>query len=69
MTAVKSDISPIKTLRVQNKLDLIIKLGGAAITEKDRLETAKLDEIKTAAKLVKRLNDNNVSCVIVHGAG
>ncbi|XP_064607288.1 uncharacterized protein LOC135471834 [Liolophura sinensis] len=51
------------------KVDRVIKLGGSAITRKDQLETLKLGELESGAKLVKRCVDNHLNCVIVHGAG
>ena len=49
-----------------NSIDVIIKLGGCAITHKNKFESANADAIEAAAKIVKEVQGR---CVIVHGAG
>ena len=48
---------------------LIIKLGGAAITDKKSLKTAKTDIIKKIAGQIKILHEQKYKIIIVHGAG
>ena len=47
-------------------LEVIIKLGGSAVTHKNAFETVNQDAIAAAAKLVKNIKGK---CVVVHGAG
>lgn len=47
-------------------VEVIIKLGGCAVTQKDTFETFKHDAILAAAKLVKQINGK---CIVIHGAG
>jgi len=47
-------------------LEVIIKLGGSAVTHKNACETINQDAIAAAAKLVKNIKGK---CVVVHGAG
>lgn len=47
-------------------VEVIIKLGGCAVTEKDTFETVKHDAILAAAKLVKQINGK---CIVINGAG
>ena len=47
-------------------LDVIIKLGGSAVTYKNSFETVNHDGITAAAKLVKKIKGN---CIVIHGAG
>ena len=49
-----------------NGVEVIVKLGGCAITDKNCFETIKREAIVAAAKLVK---DIKGKCVIVLGAG
>ncbi|XP_050417970.1 uncharacterized protein LOC126831491 [Patella vulgata] len=51
------------------KIDLVIKFGGSAITNKDILETTKLESLHWAANLMKVIHDKGLRCVVVHGAG
>ena len=47
-------------------LEVIIKLGGSAVTHKNTFETINQDAIAAAAKLVKKIKGK---CIVVHGAG
>lgn len=47
-------------------VEVIIKLGGCAITHKNELEKENLAAFAKAAKIVADLKGK---CVIVHGAG
>ena len=47
-------------------LEVIIKLGGSAVTHKNTFETINQDAITAAAKLVKKIKGK---CIVVHGAG
>lgn len=47
-------------------LEVIIKLGGSAVTHKNAFETINQDAIASAAKLVKKMKGK---CIVVHGAG
>ena len=69
----------------QLRVECIVKLGGSAVTVKDRLETEKLDEIRKIAEFLNVKSqqqqqtavhsDNNEErhqnkpCILVHGAG
>lgn len=48
------------------ELEVVIKLGGSAVTHKNTFETINHDAIAAAAKLVKKIKGK---CVVVHGAG
>lgn len=50
----------------QFNVDVIIKLGGCAVTDKRNFETVKYEAIEACAKVVKRINGK---CIVVHGAG
>ena len=50
----------------QFNVDVIIKLGGCAVTDKRNFETVKYEAIEASAKVVKRINGK---CIVVHGAG
>ena len=47
-------------------VEVIVKLGGCAVTQKNTFETVKHDAILAAAKLVKQINGK---CIVIHGAG
>ncbi|KIZ03134.1 hypothetical protein MNEG_4828 [Monoraphidium neglectum] len=47
----------------------VIKLGGAAITDKSRLETLRPDTLASVAATVAALHRNGGGAVVVHGAG
>ena len=47
-------------------VEVIIKLGGCAVTHKRTLETVKHEAILAAAKLVKPIKGK---CIVIHGAG
>lgn len=50
-------------------VDLIIKFGGSAITEKDKLETLKPSLLHAGVQLVKECVNRRLKTVVVHGAG
>lgn len=50
----------------QCDLEVIIKLGGCAVTDKRNFETVKYEAIEASAKVVKGINGK---CIVVHGAG
>jgi len=47
---------------------IVIKLGGAAVTDKKKIYTPRIAVIKSAANQIARLQ-KNFSLIIVHGAG
>jgi len=47
-------------------LEVIIKLGGSAVTHKNTFETINQDAVAAAAKLVQKIKGK---CIVVHGAG
>lgn len=47
----------------------VIKLGGAAITIKDELETVNPTLEKTIQQIVTLINENKFKVILVHGAG
>ena len=47
---------------------IVVKLGGSALTDKERIYTARVKEIHRAAKQIANLR-KKFSLVIVHGAG
>ena len=51
------------------KVDLVIKLGGAAITEKSKLETLNEHSLQQVAHLVLQIHLSGKTVVLVHGAG
>ncbi|XP_046579503.1 isopentenyl phosphate kinase-like [Haliotis rubra] len=51
------------------KVDLVVKLGGSAITNKNELEVLKEAELNKAAILIEECVQKNMVCVVVHGAG
>lgn len=53
-------------MAVKCDLDVIIKLGGCAVTRKNTFETVNHDAIESAAKLVKKIKGK---CIVIHGAG
>ena len=48
------------------RIEVIIKLGGCAITYKNEFETANILAIQSAARIVKNVPGK---CIVVHGAG
>ena len=50
-------------------VDLVIKLGGAAVTDKSMLETLRKDALEQGAALVKQCHEAGQRVVVVHGAG
>ena len=48
-------------------VEVIIKLGGSAVTHKNVFETVKREAILAAAELVKKLPAGK--CIVIHGAG
>ncbi|XP_048245742.1 isopentenyl phosphate kinase-like isoform X2 [Haliotis rufescens] len=53
----------------RRKVDLIVKFGGSAITNKNQLEVLKQAELDKAAILIEECIQKNMTCVVVHGAG
>jgi len=47
-------------------VEVVIKLGGCAVTDKRTFETVKHEAILAAAKLVKQIEGK---CIVIHGAG
>ena len=47
-------------------LEVVIKLGGCAVTCKKKFETVKYEAIEAAAKVVKEIKGK---CIVIHGAG
>ncbi|XP_070605036.1 uncharacterized protein [Erythrolamprus reginae] len=51
-------------------VDCILKLGGSALTQKNQLETLKMESLRRAAALVSKLwKVGERRCIVVHGAG
>lgn len=50
-------------------VDLLIKFGGAAITNKSKLETLCSDALQQGAELVRRCFEAGKRVIVVHGAG
>ncbi|CAL1529260.1 unnamed protein product [Lymnaea stagnalis] len=50
-------------------IDLIIKFGGSAITDKNTFETIKKEELLIAANCIRSCREAGLSCIVVHGAG
>lgn len=51
------------------EVDLIIKFGGSAITDKNIFETIRRQELSIAAQCIKTCTDHGLKCIVVHGAG
>ena len=54
------------------QVDCIVKLGGRAVTCKEKHETSNIDAIKQAADIFRdldRSNTNTGKYIVVHGAG
>ncbi|XP_059160067.1 uncharacterized protein LOC131943801 isoform X2 [Physella acuta] len=51
------------------EVDIIIKFGGSAITDKNIFETIKSHELSIAAQCIKTCTDHGLKCIVVHGAG
>ena len=51
------------------QIDLIVKLGGSAITNKSVFETVKMPELYKASQLIKSCIGKGLKCIVVHGAG
>lgn len=72
-----SSSTPPATTRTASTMNLVtvIKIGGAAITDKTSFETVNAQGVQQAAhciaQVVRRLNNNhnNGKCIVVHGAG
>ncbi|XP_071537053.1 uncharacterized protein [Panulirus ornatus] len=56
-------------MSVLGTVDVLIKLGGSAITEKSQLETFKESAISEAVKLIKLCLNKGLKVIVVHGAG
>lgn len=50
-------------------LDLVIKLGGAAITDKSTNETLRVEDLRQGAALIRLCHDAGQRVAVVHGAG
>ncbi|KAL6080644.1 Isopentenyl phosphate kinase [Balamuthia mandrillaris] len=60
--------APLASL--SSHVDALIKVGGAALTHKDRLESLNEDGLAATVELVRRLVvDNQKKVILVHGAG
>ncbi|KAK8736850.1 hypothetical protein OTU49_004679, partial [Cherax quadricarinatus] len=59
----------IAVMSAISTVDLLIKLGGSAITEKTQLETFNETAISIAVKMVKMCADKGLKLILVHGAG
>ncbi|XP_025094761.1 isopentenyl phosphate kinase-like [Pomacea canaliculata] len=55
--------------RKSTTLDLIVKFGGAAITDKSSLETLKPDQLDYGASIIEECYKLGQTVVVVHGAG
>ena len=51
------------------QIDIIVKLGGSAITNKSVIETVKMPELYKASQLIKSCIGKGLKCIVVHGAG
>lgn len=51
------------------KVDLLVKFGGAAITDKSKLETIRPEALAAGAYMVKECLRSGQSVIVVHGAG
>ncbi|CAG5134904.1 unnamed protein product [Candidula unifasciata] len=50
-------------------VDIIIKFGGSAITDKTCFETLRPAQLAAAVDCVRLCVENGLSCIVVHGAG
>ncbi|XP_060600284.1 uncharacterized protein LOC132753777, partial [Ruditapes philippinarum] len=50
-------------------IDLIVKFGGSAITDKSKLETLNEESLTRAVELISLCYKQNLTCIVVHGAG
>ncbi|KAK0050964.1 acetylglutamate kinase [Biomphalaria pfeifferi] len=50
-------------------IDIVIKFGGSAVTDKGCFETYRPDVTSKLAQHVKDCHEAGMSCIIVHGAG
>jgi isopentenyl phosphate kinase len=50
-------------------IDLIVKFGGSAITDKSKLETLNEESLTRAVELISLCHKQNLTCIVVHGAG
>ena len=51
------------------KIDVIVKMGGAFITNKNELHSLREDMIETAAKQISEAFKSNYMMILIHGAG
>lgn len=51
------------------QVDLVVKFGGSAITNKTKLETLNEENLNKAAELIKECCQQKLTCIVVHGAG
>ncbi|XP_045168635.2 uncharacterized protein LOC123531596 [Mercenaria mercenaria] len=56
---------PVSPLHV----DLIVKFGGSAVTDKTKLETLDEESLRKAAELISQCYKQRLTCIVVHGAG
>lgn len=56
---------PSKTRRVE----VIVKLGGSALTDKTRAHTLHATHLQTALDLIARVHSSGLGLIVVHGAG
>ena len=50
-------------------MDLIVKFGGSAITDKTTFEMVKSDALQKASYVIKQCVEHKLKCIVVHGAG
>ncbi|KAH9499260.1 hypothetical protein Btru_003543 [Bulinus truncatus] len=51
------------------RVDLIVKFGGSAVTDKKSFETLQPEIISDLAKCIKNCHEAGLTCIVVHGAG
>jgi len=50
-------------------VDLVIKLGGSAITHKETLETMNHESLQAAIRIIQECEAKKLTYILVHGAG
>lgn len=60
-------VTPSMFMADKCAVEVVIKLGGSAVTHKNVFETVKREAILAAAELVKKLPAGK--CIVIHGAG
>ncbi len=48
---------------------IVVKFGGALITDKNQQSTATLEIIRSLCSIVNRITNEGVQVIVVHGAG